>query len=181
MPKHCAECEIELPATSPYHRKFCSGRCKRRFRQVHQLDGHSHNGHACRTCGVVFPIGAHEHNRWFCSDDCRRKAEKNSIRQFHARRPEMERIYRARTKERFPIDRAATRFYRLNPNAPRACEVCGESRVVDIAHKPQFARCGAPMRTSRMHWPQMVWVLCPTHHALIDRMHYDPAEFGLKA
>jgi len=25
----------------------------------------------------------------------------------------------------------------------------------------------------------MVWVLCPTCHALLDRMHYPPEELGL--
>ena len=175
----CIQCSCELPATSPSHRKFCSGRCKARYRKIHCCDGKSGEGHQCRECGALFPIGPGQHNKWLCSDECRRKSAKRSIREFHGRRPQMERIYRARTKERFPIDRIALRFYRLYPDAPRACEACGESRVVEIAHKPNHARFGTRVSSKNLEWPKMVWVLCPTCHELIDRMHYDPAELGL--
>jgi hypothetical protein len=91
----------------------------------------------------------------------------------------MEKIYRERRREKFPVDKIATRFYRLYPQAPRACEACGESRVVEIAHKPNHARLGKPTSAKNISWPEMVWVLCPTCHELIDRMHYDPKELGL--
>jgi hypothetical protein len=32
---------------------------------------------------------------------------------------------------------------------------------------------------ANMQWPEMVWVLCPTCHRLLDRMHYPPTDLGL--
>src|ERR1039458_9473927 len=84
----CIQCSCELPATSPSHRKFCSGRCKARYRKIHGCDGKSGEGHQCRECGTLFPIGPGQHNKWLCSDECRRKSAKRSIREFHGRRPQ---------------------------------------------------------------------------------------------
>lgn len=95
------------------------------------------------------------------------------------RRPQQEAIYRARTKaKRFP-DSNLVRFYRSNPNAPHKCESCGETRVLDVAHKPSYPRWGAWRSASNCVWLEMVWVLWPTCHALLDRMHYSPADLSL--
>jgi len=173
----CVECGVELPG-SHYHRKYCSGRCKARHRKrvPHLTREHGHN---CRMCGRHFPIGPGQHNKWLCSDDCRRASNAKSARTFHERRPAMEQIYRARTKEKQLPDSQHVRFYRLNPTAPKACQACGESRVTEIAHKPQHARLGQRRSSANMQWPEMVWVLCPTCHRLLDRMNYSPLELGL--
>lgn len=67
----------------------------------------------------------------------------------------------------------------LSGSNPRACEACGETRVLDVAHKPGHERIGRGRRNDLILWPQQVWVLCPTCHALVDRMHYPPKELGL--
>lgn len=175
---HCVECGVILPG-SHSHRKYCSGKCKARWRKKNPSPARD-AGHACRICGKIFPIGPGQHNKWLCSDECRRASNALSVRTFHDRRPKMEAIYRARTKEKLPPDSQNRRFYLLNPDAPRACEACGESRVTEIAHKPGHERLGQRRSSANMKWPEMVWVLCPTCHRLIDRMHYPPEDIGLK-
>jgi len=84
-----------------------------------------------------------------------------------------------RSKEKQLPDSNLIRFKRWNPNAPDACESCGEDRVIEVAHKPGFERNGAWRKAANSKWPEMVWVLCPTCHSLLDRMHYPPGDLGL--
>lgn len=174
----CVHCGVALPP-SHSHRKYCSAKCKAAYRKTHG-GGSRSDGHICRVCGKHFPIGPGQHNKWLCSDECRRASNAKSVREFHSRRPMMEAIYRQRTKEKLPPDSQNQRFYRLNPNAPRACEACGEARVTEIAHRPGHERLGQRRSAVNMVWPDKVWVLCPTCHRLLDRMNYSPEELGLK-
>ena len=64
----------------------------------------------------------------------------------------------------------------LNPDAPKFCQSCAETRVLEIAHKPGHERFGERRNNGNQKWPEKVWVLCPTCHRLLDRMHYDPVE-----
>lgn len=160
------------------HKKYCSGKCKSRWRKANPSSPAS-AGHACRVCGKVFPITAQQHNKWLCSAECRRTQNAKSVRTFHQRKPQMEAIYRALTKERLPPDSINRRFYSWNPLAPRACQSCGESRVLEIAHRPGHERLGERRSSKNMQWPEKVWVLCPTCHRLLDRMHYSLSELGL--
>jgi hypothetical protein len=93
----------------------------------------------------------------------------------------MEAVYRARTREKKLPDSQNVRFYRLNPTAPKECEnpACKESRVLEIAHRPGHERLGQRRSSANMRWPEMVWVLCPTCHRLLDRMNYSPEDLGL--
>lgn len=177
MQPKCVECGIELPG-SHIHRRYCSPRCKARWRKKHGPPKGVHS-HKCRICGTSFRIGAGQHNKWLCSAKCRRASQALSIRTFHERRPQQEAIYRARTKAKRLPDSNLVRFYRTNRTAPKACECCGEQRVLDVAHKPNAKRLGAWRSSANCKWPSMVWVLCPTCHALIDRMHYPPEDLGL--
>ena len=173
----CVECGIEMPG-SHIHRRYCSGRCKARWRKKFGPKEPVHQ-HACRICGKVFDIGRGQSNKWLCSDDCRRASQAKSVRTFHTRRPQQEAIYRARTKEKKLPDTNLVRFYRTNPAAPKKCESCGENRVLEVAHKPGQERRGAWRSSQNCKWPDLVWVLCPTCHRLLDRMNYAPAELGL--
>lgn len=173
----CVECGAELPG-SHIHRKYCSTRCKARWRKKHPHPPRK-AGHHCRECGVLFEIGPGQHNKWLCSDPCRKASNARSIRTFHQRRPQMEAIYRARTKQKLPPDSQNRRFYGLNPDAPKCCQSCGEGRVVEIAHRPGHERLGQRRSAANMKWPEMVWVLCPTCHRLLDRMNYPPEDLGL--
>jgi hypothetical protein len=173
----CVVCGIELPG-SHFHRMFCSIRCKSRHERTKQT-GRSKHGHSCRVCGTIFPIGKGQHNKWLCSSACRKKSVARSVRNFHERKPAMEAIYRARTKEKKYPDNSLIRFYKWNSYAPRKCESCGENRVLEIAHKPGHERFGSHRSSTNSCWPEHVWVLCPTCHRLIDRMNYPPSELGL--
>lgn len=174
----CVECGKDLPG-SHIHRKYCSSRCKGRWRKKND-DGLPKQTHKCRFCGMVFPIGEGQGNKWLCSPKCRRGSMAKSARTFHLRRPAQQAIYRKRTNDKNPPDSSARRFRRVNPNAPMACESCGERRVLEVAHKPSFNRLGERRSAVNCKWPEMVWVLCPTCHRLIDRMRYTPESLGLK-
>lgn len=176
LPK-CIECAVEM-LDGRHNRKFCSTRCKARW---WKKNPHSEpvTHHDCRSCGKRFPIGKGQNNKWLCSDECRRANNAKSVREFHLRRPLMEKVYRAKTKEKMHPDNSSVRFYRDNPLAPKCCQSCGEDRVVEIAHRPGHERIGARKTTANCKWPEMVWVLCPTCHRLLDRMGYSPQELGL--
>lgn len=174
----CIECGTDLP-WSRAHRLYCSGRCKARWRKIHGPIGKV-SAHECRVCGVTFQIVGGQGNKWLCSDQCRRASNARSVRNFHVRRPQQEAVYRARAKDKKLPDSNLVRFYRTNKCAPRACESCGETRVLDVAHKPTHPRLGAWRSSVNCKWPEMVWVLCPTCHALLDRMNYSPRELGLE-
>jgi len=174
---HCVECGLEM-AGSHSHRKYCSPKCKGRHRKKNAPSGPV-TEHNCRMCGTAFAIGPGQYNKWLCSAECRRSSNALSARTFHLRKPRMEEIYRARTKEKQPPDSQNRRFYLLNPDAPRRCEGCGETRVLEVAHKPGHERFGERRSAKNMRWPEMVWVLCPTCHRLLDRMHYSPEDLGL--
>lgn len=173
----CIQCGTEM-APSHAHRKYCSGKCKAGYRKTHG-GGTISDGHNCRQCGIHFDISPGQHNKWLCSEACRRASNARSVREFHLRRPLAEATYRLRTRKKMLPDSQNVRFYRLNPSAPRNCESCGESRVCEIAHRPGHERLGQRRSAANMKWPEMVWVLCPTCHRLLDRMHYSPEELGL--
>lgn len=174
----CVQCGAEMIG-SHAHRKFCSGRCKAAWWRAHPPPAKvvSHN---CRQCGCEFPIGPGQNNKWLCSDDCRRDALAQSVREFHLRRPLAQVAYRARQRVKQVPDSMHVRFYRLNPDAPKCCEACGETRVTEIAHRPGHERLGQRRSSANMQWPEMVWVLCPTCHRLLDRMNYLPSDLGLR-
>ncbi len=159
-------------------RKFCGWRCKK----VHAVKHGWSNAagyHICRVCGNAFPIFLGQNNKWLCSGECRRESVARCVRNFHLRHGSRSQVYRARTKEKQLPDSNLIRFRRSNQNAPMRCESCGEKRVLDVAHKPGHQRSGAWRSAKNCKWPEMVWVLCPTCHSLIDRMHYPPQELGL--
>lgn len=178
MTKHpCLECGTEMLG-SANHRKYCSIRCKTKWRKEHGPSA-GVKSHVCRQCGEEFPISGSQHNKWLCSEKCRRAQNAFHVRNFHARQPLAEAAYRAKTKEKCAPDSQNKRFYYLNPTAPRACQSCGESRVTEIAHRPEHRRNGERRSSQNMRWPEKVWVLCPTCHRLLDRMNYSPSELGL--
>lgn len=178
MTHKCIECGKGM-TRAHYHAKYCSPKCKARYRKKHG-GGTLSGGHACRVCGKHIQLSSGQGNKWICSVECRRSSNARSVREFYKRRPEMEVIYRAKTKKKMLPDSANVRFYRLNPEAPRTCEACGESRVTEVAHKPGHERIGARRANGNLRWPEMTWVLCPTCHRLLDRMNYSPDELGLK-
>lgn len=173
----CKQCGVVM-RDSYVQRRFCSIKCKTAYWRTHPsqiING----GHVCRWCKAWFPISKHQHNKWLCSNECRRKMNSEHIRKFRVARPERAAEYRSRTRIKLGPDSVLRRFYIWNPAAPRKCESCGDHRVLEVAHKPKFERVGEGRKKSNSQWPAMVWVLCPTCHALVDRIHYAPSELGL--
>ena len=178
----CAHCQSDLSGSNPC-RKYCSAHCKQQHRKALGFrQGKAHipvTEHMCRICGKIFPIGPEQGNKWLCSDVCRRASIAQSVGNFHRKYPTRAALYNARTKnKRLPSDNLA-RFYKHNAAAPHNCEACGEDRVLEVAHKPGHERNGSSRSRTNCKWPDKVWVLCPTCHKLLDRMHYDPSELGL--
>jgi hypothetical protein len=174
---HCVECGLELTG-SHIHRMYCSRHCKTLWRKKHGPPK-GVKSHVCRICGTEFSITSGQYNKWLCSAKCIRASNAKSIREFHTRRPAQQEIYYARTKAKLPPDSMNRRFYRVNPTAPRSCQSCGEDRVVEVAHKPGYERLGERRSVANMKWPELVWILCPTCHRLLDRMHYGLHDLGL--
>jgi hypothetical protein len=172
----CRHCQAEMPSQH-LSRRYCNWRCKRAYQKT---NGGDSSGANCRQCGIWFPKGPGQHAKAICSAECRRARLAESVRTFHLRRPTMQQVYRQRAREKQGPDSNLKRFRRSNPNAPTACESCGERRVLDVAHKPSCPRLGEHRSARNCKWPEQVWVLCPTCHALLDRMRYPPAELGLK-
>lgn len=173
----CLHCNAAMKAEH-LSKKFCSARCKKRYNKSHGRK--RDDGGVCRQCGKLFPRGPGQNAKSICSPECRRARLAESVRTFHLRRPAMEAIYRSRTREKIGPDSSLRRFYLWNQNAPRSCESCGESRVLEVAHKPTSPRLGERRTKLNCKWPELVWVLCPTCHRLLDRMNYSPDELGLK-
>lgn len=171
----CRECGNNLESLHA-SKKYCSMACKKRYLKRH--GGSIDSGHNCRMCGTWFPLLPGQGNKWLCSDACRKASNAKSVREFHRRKPEAEKIYRRRTKKRIQ-DSLSRRFYQWNPHAPKHCEACGEDRVLDVAHRPESPRLGERRSRSNCKWPEHVWVLCPTCHTLLDRIGYSPKELGL--
>lgn len=158
--------------------KYCSRSCGAAYK-FSLLPKVTDSGRTCIVCGKHFPLNRNQGQKKTCSDGCRRARVAQIIREWHKRNPDRESLYRQRTKEKQPPGTNLVRFYRHNPGAPNACESCGENRVLDVAHKPGHERNGQWRNKNNTKWPQKVWILCPTCHALIDRMHYSPEELGL--
>lgn len=172
----CRQCGNDLNSQH-LSKKYCSRTCKAKYLASHGRK--ASDAVPCRQCGTEFERGPGQHAKAICSPECRRARQAESVRTFHVRRPAMEKIYRQRTREKVAPDNTLRRFYIWNPNAPRACESCGENRVLEVAHRLECPRLGERRTRLNYKWPEMVWVLCPTCHRLIDRMNYDPAELGL--
>jgi hypothetical protein len=178
--KYCVLCGSAFEAKDAYDR-YCSDLCA--SKKWHQFNRHTYKmgDRHCRQCGTVFTPSWQERNRLHCSLDCAKKSARESRSKFWDRQPNPRRKmqeYRQVSLERVGPDGNLKRFRRRYPDVKIACESCGESRVVDIAHKPAFKRNGA-WRSVKNTTPEKVWILCPTCHALIDRMNYPPSELGL--
>jgi hypothetical protein len=157
-------------------KKYCCFACQARQgrrRRGEQVDIHSRR---CGECDSEFTIQYPAMNRRYCSDECSTIAAKRSRRQFHKKKPYIQKLYNSRRK--YKDSGVVTRLFRRFPELPKACQSCGEARVVEIAHRPDFRRNGA-FRKIENSQPHMIWILCPTCHKLLDRGISTPLELGL--
>lgn len=178
MKRNCEHCRCEYQCQRKDSR-FCSDKCGAAFRwKLSPKD--TDVPRSCTVCGKQFFATKDANQKRVCSDACRRARNAKKVREWHKRNPDRIEIYRQRTKVKQLPDSNLIRFRRNNPKAPMKCESCGEYRVLDLAHKPGHERNGSWRSVRNSRWPEMVWVLCPTCHALIDRMRYSPHELGLR-
>jgi hypothetical protein len=139
---------------------------------------------ACGMCGAEFfrtlKTGA---NKKYCSGDCAIAARKRDQLKFKLDNPDAEAAYRARAEKHasYSRDTVLTRLRKRYPDLPTSCEAggCGESRVLEVAHKPGFKRNGA-WRTLRIMERHMFWLLCPTHHRILDYGIETAEQMGLQ-
>lgn len=124
-------------------------------------------------------------NRKYCGDDCAYTAMRQKQNTFVTEiDPSAMAAWNRRRKENNGRDVLLNRLYRRYPDLPRNCEAtengvgCSEARVLEAAHRPEFKRNGA-WRTMKWYERHMFWILCPTHHRLIDFNICTPIEIGL--
>lgn len=180
--KHCVICGKDFDAKTAWHR-YCSRACEsKNYRNSHGLHKLK-DGRFCRQCGKqFFPEGRGGNNKQHCSVECSIQSARESRSKFWERfgdkkKQKMSEYYQ-KSRDKIGPDGNQKRFYSRYPGVPRSCQSCGEARVLDIAHKNGHARDGAH-RSKENTTVDKVWILCPTCHALLDRMNYDPSALGL--
>lgn len=133
----------------------------------------------CRQCGKSFQASRKQANRQHCSRECAVLSARESRCNFYKKNPHKVKEYNKNWHSKVGTDSNLLRFYLRYPDAPKKCESCGENRVLEIAHKPQFRRNGE-WRSKSNTTIEKVWILCPTCHRLLDRKGYTPEQLGLK-
>lgn len=172
-PIQCQQCAITFPRNKRWQR-FCSESCRVKSHHV------GPKTRLCKICRVPFVRNGRGYsNRWHCSEPCAAESARRSRAEFKKRRPDRIAQYREKQRAKRLRDTALTRLWKKHPWMPRACEACGESRVLDMAHRPEHRRNGA-WKTMANTTPDRIWVLCPTCHALLDRLQYTPEQLGIK-
>ena len=173
----CSLCHSEFEAQRP-DRKYCSIRCQSRAGRLRrgEQDDATKNGRDCRICQKHFSIIPPDSNRRYCSDECAAQGAKNSRNNFHRRNPGIRAVYNSRRK--FKDSGVVARVRRKYPDLSQSCQSCGESRVLELAHKPGFERKGV-WRKMENTKPHMIWILCPTCHKLLDKGICTPEELHL--
>jgi predicted nucleic acid-binding Zn ribbon protein len=173
----CSECSAPFQAKRP-DKRYCSFRCQSRagrLRRLEQTDV-TKAGRDCGMCGTHFDIIPPNSNQRYCSEKCAIEASRKHRREFMRRKPGIQKIYSSRRAFK---DVALNRLNRRYPNMPKACEACGEARILEIAHRPEFKRNGA-WRLAKNTQAHMVWIMCPTCHKLLDRGICTQEQLGLK-
>jgi hypothetical protein len=173
----CIECGASFSRKRP-DAKYCSFRCtSKAHRRRHQIAPRLLDaGRDCQRCGHHFEVVVPNTNRRYCSPDCSAASAREQRRSFHKRKPGVQKIYNSRRLIR--DNGLISRLRRRYPGLPTACESCGESRVLEVAHRPEFRRNGAWRKIENSR-PHMIWILCPTCHELLDREISSPEELRL--
>ena len=181
--RYCVTCGNPYEAKTSWQ-KYCSRPCETRAYRLRKFEEKGEVGKYCKQCGKYFSLKLELGNsRQHCSDKCAQISAKQSRTKFwknlsaEEKKQKRNQYYEA-DKEKRGIDGNMKRVLDRHPELPRHCQSCGEKRVLDIAHKPGHKRNGS-WRSLKNCTPEKIWILCPTCHALIDRMNYSPGELGL--
>lgn len=181
-PRACDQCgKIYVPFRS--RSRFCTELCGAMWH--YQQDNTVQRERKCKECGSRFVYdGSNRLN--YCSDECARivagrRRQENTKRsaQWRKDNPDTTDTYRETQKQRNPeqVKGGLTqRFFAKYPHIPYRCQACGESRIVELAHKTP--RRGA-WRTLKNTTEKDVWILCPTCHRCLDMKIQTQQELGL--
>lgn len=94
--------------------------------------------------------------------------------------PEKIEEYKERAKNKNPKQYSkglTQRFFDRYPDRKKECESCGETRIVELAHKiPRMGAC----RTLKNTKSEDVWILCPTCHRCLDFGIQTKEELGIQ-
>lgn len=181
--KTCPVCNTDFIAENN-SQVYCSLPCriKNQKQKISNADWRK-TPKKCKMCSKEFIIPENSSPiRAYCSKECQIKGYKVNVIKFRELNPESMNLYnKVRRKKYGDKDTLVIRLRKKYPDLPKCCEAkgCSESRVIELAHKPEHKRNGA-CRVLKYYERHMFWVLCPTHHALIDRAGFPPIEFGLK-
>jgi len=180
--KDCPICSIKFTPENNYQ-VYCSRPCRtKRQNSIKNNKDWRKIPKICKWCGISFIIPENSSPiRAYCSHECQCKGYSKIRDKFWKKNPQaMSKYNTARRIVHGRTDTFSVRLRRKYKDIPTCCEAenCNESRVLDFAHKPEFKRNGAHM-VMKHYERHMFWVLCPTHHALIDRAGINPSEFGL--
>lgn len=158
--------------------KYCSAACRNEAHAERHCIGLPHH-RLCRVCGKGFvAVGRGSNNRQHCGEMCAAVSARLARAAFARRRPDREEAYREKQRAKGKRDTILGRLWRKYPWLPRACEACGETRVLDV-HRPGHERRGAWI-SMRVNTPERIWILCPTCHALLDRLGYSVEQMGIR-
>jgi len=169
--KKCDFCGKEFEAWYPTQ-TACSKLC--RNRKYNKTKAPLYLPRKCRFCGKEFYAPDRMHsNQQHCSEECARQSAILSRKKFHQINPEKQSIYNKKRGKDSRIDR----FFHKYPEIQRKCVVCGEDKVIDLHH---FVPRNGAWALAENCTPETCWILCPNHHAMIERGVCTPEELGLK-
>lgn len=184
MKRICKGCEIEFESEVKSQR-YCTFSCRNKAqkqRKIKQKGDWRTTPVICGVCEKEFIRGENSSPiRKYCSDECSAVAQNRLSEQFKKDNPQWLENYKAKKIKKYGKDTLINRLRKKYSDLPNVCEVpeCNEGRVLDIAHKPEYARNGA-YRVMKYYERFMFWILCPTHHAIIDRGVLSPKEISLE-
>lgn len=179
----CPHCE---KAFSTWNKaaKYCSVRCRTdaaTARRIREPTCWLNIPMECGICNTKFFRTLNTGpNKKYCSPECSIRARRSDHRRFMELAPGAMEAYNRQRAKNHGSGTLITRLRKRYPDLPKVCETpsCSESRVLEIAHKPEHKRNGA-WRTMDWYERHMFWMLCPTCHAVLDLGIETPEQMGL--
>jgi uncharacterized protein YqcC (DUF446 family) len=184
FPRVCAHCQVSFRAWNKAQR-YCGKRCRtdaetaRRNRSA--AGKWLREPKICPICNASFFCTKETGpNKVYCSPACTIEARARYHHWWKSSNPKAMTAYNRERTKRYGHDTLINRLHKRYQDLATACEArgCGESRVLEVAHKPEFKRNGAH-RTLDKYERHMFWVLCPTCHRVLDREIETPEQMGL--
>lgn len=162
-------------------KKWCSDSC--RFRRKDAII------RSCRWCSAEIKIPPNSprevRGRKYCSEEharlgavkARNDSKKRMANGLPKRKGGRDRTLSDTERDERKREGIADRFFRKNPDRPRICQSCGETRVVEIAHKVPRRGAWQSLKNTKS---ADVWILCPTCHRCLDYGIQTSEELGLR-